>query len=92
MTKNKGKLQAAASIFDKYGIEVRSLDFDIPEIQADTSSEIAKNMVLQAFEKFKEPIIREDRAEENRVFTEYSSDERNHVWNKNYEEIGKLLI
>lgn len=46
MTKNKGKIAAAQSIFDKYKIEVRSLDFDIPEIQADSSIEIAKNTVL----------------------------------------------
>jgi len=57
MTKNKGKIDAAQSVFDKYGIEVRSLDFDVPEIQADTSIEIAKNMVIQAFEKFKEPLV-----------------------------------
>ena len=56
MTKNKGKIDAAQGVFDKYGIEVRSLDFDVPEIQADTSIEIAKNMVIQAFEKFKEPL------------------------------------
>lgn len=173
MTKNKGKLAAAQSIFDKYSIEVRSLDFDIPEIQADTSVEIAKNMVLQAFEKFREPVIREDHSlfideinfpgpfmafaeknitaekltqmlknlnstnghfelaaafadkdgkiheftysvpvifettprgipsdgwnqlirfpEETRVFTEYPSDERNHIWSKNYEEIAKII-
>jgi XTP/dITP diphosphohydrolase len=173
MTKNKGKLAAAQSVFDKYGVEVRSLDFDVPEIQADTSAEIAKNMVLQAFEKFREPVIREDHSlfideinfpgpfmafaeknisaekltqmikdfkstsgrfelaaaycdkdgnihafsysvpivfetiprgvpsdgwnqlirfpDEKRVFTEYSSEERNHVWSKNYEEIAKLI-
>jgi XTP/dITP diphosphohydrolase len=173
MTKNKGKLAAAQQVFDKYQIEVRSLDFEIPEIQADTSIEVAKNMVLQAYEKFKEPVIREDHSlfidelnfpgpfmafaeknisaeklskilsslestkgrfelsaafcdkdgkvheftysvpvvfettprgipsdgwnqlirfpEEKRVFTEYSSDERNHIWGKNYEEIAKLV-
>jgi len=173
MTKNKGKIDAAQSVFDKYGIEVRSLDFDVPEIQADTSIEIAKNMVIQAFEKFKEPVIREDHSlfideinfpgpfmafaeksisaeklstmiknldstnghfelsaafcdrngvchefsysvpvvfetnpkgvpsdgwnqfirfpDENRVFTEYPSNERNHIWAKNYEEIAKLI-
>lgn len=173
MTKNKGKLAAAQSVFDRYQIEVRSLDFETPEIQADNSVEIAKEMVLKAFEKFKEPVIREDHSlfldeinfpgpfmayaeknikasklcemiknfestsgrfelgaafcdkdgklhefsysvpvvfetsprgvesdgwnqlirfpEETRVFTEYSSDERNHVWSKNYEKIAKLI-
>jgi len=174
MTKNKGKLAAAQSVFDKYSIEVRSLDFEVPEIQADTSIDVAKNMVLQAFEKFKEPIIREDHSlfideinfpgpfmafaeknisaeklslmlknlsstsgrfelaaafadkegtihefsytvpvvfettprgipsdgwnqlirfpEEKRVFTEYPSEERNHIWSKNYEEIVRLIL
>lgn len=44
----------------KYGIEVKSIDSDITEIQADTSIEVVKYMFLQAFEKFKEPVIRED--------------------------------
>lgn len=60
MTKNPGKIAAAQSVFSKYDIEVRSLDFDIPEIQADTSIEIAKYAVERAYEKFKEPVIRED--------------------------------
>jgi len=60
MTKNKTKLSAAQGIFVKYGIEVKSLDFEVPEIQADSSIEVARNMVLQAYEKFKEPVIRED--------------------------------
>jgi len=173
MTKNKGKIAAAQSVFDKYGIEVKSLDFDVPEIQADSSLEVAKNMVFQAFEKFKEPVIREDHSlfideinfpgpfvafaeknisaeklaqmiknlestnghfelaaafcdkdgvmhefsysvpvvfettpkgvssdgwnqlirfpDETRVFTEYPSDDRNHIWSKNYENIAKLI-
>lgn len=60
MTKNKGKILAATSAFSKYGIEVRSLDFEIPEIQADTSIEIARYAVERAWEKFHEPVIRED--------------------------------
>lgn len=173
MTKNPGKIAAAQSVFSKYDIEVKSLDFDIPEIQADTSSEVAKFAVEHAFEKFKEPVIREDHSlfidelnfpgpymayvekrisaekltdllkvlnsknghfeisaaycdkdgkvheftysvpvvfettakgkpedgwnqlirfpEETRVFTEYPSEERVNVWNKNYEEIAKLI-
>lgn len=173
ITKNKGKIAAAQTVFDKYKIEVRPMDFDVPEIQSDSSIEIAKNMVLQAYEKFNEPIIREDHSlyidelnfpgpfmayaeknipaeklsrmikslsstsghfelaaafvdfngnvhefsyavpiifettprgipsdgwnqlirfpEETRVFTEYSSDERNHVWSKNYEKIAELI-
>jgi len=174
MTKNKGKIAAAQSVFDKYGIVVKSLDFDVPEIQAETSIEIAKNMVLQAFDKFKEPIIREDHSlfideinfpgpftafaernisaeklskilealdsknghfelaaaycdkegniheftysvpvifetvprgvpsdgwnqlirfpDESRVFTEYPSSQRDHIWSKNFEKIAQLII
>lgn len=60
MTKNQGKVLAAKSSFNKYNIEIKSLDFDIPEIQADTSIEIAKYAVQQAWDKFHEPVIRED--------------------------------
>ncbi len=60
MTRNQGKILAANSAFSKYAIEVRSLDFDIPEIQADTSIEIARYAVEKAWEKFHEPVIRED--------------------------------
>jgi len=60
MTRNQGKILAANSSFSKYDIEVRSLDFEIPEIQADTSIEIAKYAVERAWEKFHEPVIRED--------------------------------
>lgn len=173
MTKNLGKLAAARSVFDKFKIEVKSLEFEIPEIQSDRSIEIAKNMVIQAFEKFKEPVIREDHSlfideinfpgpfmayaeknisaenltkmlknlnstsghfelaaaycdsngniyefnysvpvtfeltpkgipsdgwnqlirfpEEKRVFTEYPAEERNQVWNRNYEKIAELI-
>ncbi len=60
LTKNPGKIAAAAKIFNKRNIEVRSLDFDVPEIQASTSIEIARHTVAQAYHKFKEPIVRED--------------------------------
>lgn len=60
MTKNVGKLVAARSAFAPFEIEVKSLDFEIPEIQAPTSIEIAKYAVTEAFAKFKKPVIRED--------------------------------
>lgn len=174
MTKNPGKLAAAQSAFTPFEIEVRSLDFDIPEIQAESSIKIASYAVQQAFEKFKEPVIREDHSflidalnmpgpymsyiekslsvenlikilktldnrnahfelsaayadrngtihefsytvpvvlnivpkgdetqkwnrlirfeNEERVFAEYKEDEGLEVWNKNYQEIAKMIV
>jgi len=60
MTKNAGKLAAAQSAFTPFEIEVKSLDFDIPEIQAPNSIEIATHAVKEAYAKFKKPVIRED--------------------------------
>jgi non-canonical purine NTP pyrophosphatase (RdgB/HAM1 family) len=173
ITKNKGKLLAAQSVFSKYDIEIKSLDFDLPEIQADTSIEIAKYTAREAWEKFHEPVIREDHSffidelgipgpymsymekqinidslikilktldkrtghwtvgtafidkngklyeftfdvpiifeleprgkkidnwvalirfvGETRVLTEYSEEERLHIWNINYEKIAKII-
>lgn len=50
MTKNPGKVLAAQSAFVPFGIEVKSLDFDIPEIQANTSIEIARDAVSKAYD------------------------------------------
>ena len=60
ITKNSGKLLAARAVFSKFNIEVNQIDKKFPEIQADTSLEIAKNMALQAIKEFNTPIIRED--------------------------------
>lgn len=60
ITKNPGKINVARSVFSKYGIEVKQLDFEIPEIQADNSLIIARHTAEEAYKKFKEPIIRED--------------------------------
>ena len=47
-------------IFQQYGVEVLSLDVDLPEIQASTSAEVASYTAREAFEKNKLPVIRED--------------------------------
>ena len=60
LTGNKDKIAAANLIFNKYNIEVLSLDLDLPEIQATTSAEIASYTAREAFEKNKLPVIRED--------------------------------
>ncbi len=60
ITKNQSKLMAAKSAFNKYGIEIISLDKDYPEIQAETSLEIARFTALQATEDINSPVVRED--------------------------------
>lgn len=60
ITKNKGKIASAQVAFTPYSITVVPLDFDIPEIQASTSIEIAKYTVQEAYSKFSQPVMRED--------------------------------
>lgn len=60
ITKNPGKLLAAKSVFDKYQIEVQSVEKDYYEIQGDTSLEIAKHTALEAAKELNELAIRED--------------------------------
>ena len=51
---------AAESVFSQFGIKVKNIEKDYPEIQAETSSEIAKHMALEAAKEFNVPVIRED--------------------------------
>jgi XTP/dITP diphosphohydrolase len=60
LTRNEGKVKAANLIFGMYGIEVKSLGLDIPEIQASTSIEIAKAAALEAHRQTGKAVIRED--------------------------------
>src|ERR1700722_7912180 len=60
LTGNEGKVKAANLIFGKYGIEVKSLGLDIPEIQASSSGEIAKAAALEAHKLTGKAVIRED--------------------------------
>ena len=60
LTKNKFKWMAASSAFDKSGIDLIMLDKEYPEIQADTSVEIAKHTALAAAKENKCVVIRED--------------------------------
>lgn len=59
-TRNPGKLLAAKSVFSKYNIEVQNIEKDYPEIQADTSLEIARNTALEAAKDLNTPTVRED--------------------------------
>lgn len=60
ITKNPGKLLAAQNAFKKYKILINQITKEFPEIQADTSLEIAKYTALQAASELQLPIIRED--------------------------------
>ena len=59
-TRNPGKLMAANSVFGKYGITLRSVEKDYPEIQDETSLAIAKFTALQVARDLNSPAIRED--------------------------------
>lgn len=60
LTGSPDKVKAANLIFNAYEIEVLPLELDIPEIQASTSTEIARYMVEQAYKMTGKPTIRED--------------------------------
>ena len=60
LTKNEGKIIAAQSVFSEYGIPLKILEKDYPEIQAGSSTEIASQMALQAAKETQAPVIRED--------------------------------
>ena len=60
LTKNSGKLKAAKSVFEPYSIVLEATDFEFPEIQADSSLEIAKHTAISAAKALNKPVIRED--------------------------------
>jgi inosine/xanthosine triphosphate pyrophosphatase family protein len=60
VSRNPGKLMAANSIFGQYGITLLPVEKDYPEIQADSSLEIARHTALQAAEDLNAPAVRED--------------------------------
>jgi len=60
LTGNNDKIKVANHTFGAYGIKVLPFELDIPEIQAQSSVEIARYMVKRAFEMTGKPVIRED--------------------------------
>lgn len=60
ITRNPDKRFFAESIFSKYGIDVRFIDEDYPEIQADSSLEIARYTAQFVAKELGIPVIRED--------------------------------
>ena len=60
ITKNPSKIFTAENLFKKYNIETYFIEKDYPEIQADTSIEIARITAMQASKDLNIPVIRED--------------------------------
>ena len=60
VSKNQGKLLAAKSAFTEANIVLLPVDKDYPEIQADSSLEIARHTAIQAAIELGHPAIRED--------------------------------
>lgn len=60
VTGNQGKLKAAQNAFINSGIELKGVEKDYPEIQADTSLEIAKFTALQVARELNQSALRED--------------------------------
>lgn len=59
-TRNPGKIKAAKSVFDKYNMEILLVEKEYPEIQADSSLEVAKYSAIQAAKDLGVPVVRED--------------------------------
>lgn len=60
ITKNPWKQLTAKNVFEKYNINVLFIEKNYPEIQADTSLEIAKHTAILASKELKVPVVRED--------------------------------
>lgn len=60
LTKNPGKFLAAKTAFSRFGIKVNQIKKDFPEVQAETSLEIARFTALQAARELSLPVVRED--------------------------------
>jgi non-canonical purine NTP pyrophosphatase (RdgB/HAM1 family) len=60
LTKNKWKFSVAKDVFDKFGITATQADAEYPEIQADSSAEIARHSAVSAAKDLRVPVVRED--------------------------------
>lgn len=60
ITKNKGKLMTARKAFDRFNIELMTLNVSYPEIQADSSIDVARHTALLAAKENGVDVIRED--------------------------------
>ena len=60
LTSNSDKVRSAEKAFEETDIELKQLNEDCPEIQADSSLDIARHTIKQAIEEHDRPVIRED--------------------------------
>jgi non-canonical purine NTP pyrophosphatase (RdgB/HAM1 family) len=60
ITGNSEKLESARHAFKDTGLDLEQLDVDIPEVQADSSLEVARHTVEQVVDDYDVPVIRED--------------------------------
>jgi XTP/dITP diphosphohydrolase len=62
LTSNPIKIKTAERALGSFGIKVKPIKIEVPEIQADTSAEVARFAVLAAIAQLGAPVIREDHA------------------------------
>lgn len=60
VTTNPVKIESVVRVLGARGIEVEVKDLDIPEIQAETASEVAAAKALEAFRLLKAPVLVND--------------------------------
>ncbi len=59
ITGNTGKILAARKAFSAFGVSVKQIDKEYPEIQA-SSIEVARNIALRVVKEFNAPAVKED--------------------------------
>ncbi len=59
-TSNAGKVKSLQRVCERYGIEVRPVEFDLPELQTVDLHAIARGKAIAAYEKLQEPVIVQD--------------------------------
>ena len=60
VSSNRHKYQEAKKILKPYGINLEFYKFELQEVQSDSLKEIASKKAIQAFAKFRKPVIVED--------------------------------
>ena len=60
VTTNEGKFKEAQHIFAKYGITLRQVKVELPEIRAENVDEVVEKKVIAAFEASEGPAISDD--------------------------------
>lgn len=60
ISKNVGKLRAMQHAFEGSSVDIEQLEGDFPEIQAETSLEVARYTALAASKQVGAPVLRED--------------------------------